>query len=30
VEHACLVTREHQEYFARLPVPASTPENVAV
>ena len=25
VEHACKVTREHQQYFARLPVPSEEP-----
>ena len=30
VEHACRVSREHQEYFARLPVPAGTPESAGV
>jgi DNA-binding FadR family transcriptional regulator len=29
-EHACRVSREHQEYFARLPVLAGAPENTAV
>lgn len=30
VEHACRVSREHQEYFARLPVPVSPAENANV
>lgn len=30
VEHACRVSREHQEYFARLPVPAGAPASAVV